>query len=387
METIICDTSAFLYWRTPPIARLLAAAPEDEPSLNDLISKRHLYELREALARTTPLGQTCLLAGPQWRKSGVRSQTIRDASLLLAPSLTVPVDVMVHSRSEQSKTTLINPRVVSAEPPLGATFALSDELLVASPALALQQLAARSSLARTLLLATELCGTFSVYRPPAPLAKELQRLIDEGRLQELGGWRPCVGKDGRLGDLWSREALTTPQELAKFARSTSWRRGRARLATAANLVVPGAASPLEARTGVLLGLSRRRGGEGHAGFSYNKRVALSPDAMALAQRSYCLCDLYYEEGIDVECQGEAFHNSEENWLSDSERAAGLGLMDITVVPVTSNVISSPRRTEALSHMISRLRDVPHRPKTARERAAEQALRREVFSDWLSLPYV
>ena len=387
METIICDTSAFLYWRTPPIARLLAAAPEGDPLLDGLISRHRLHELRDALARTTPLGRMCLQPGPQWRRSAARSQTIRDASMLLAPSVLPPVDIMVRSTSEQGKTELLRPRVVSADLPFGATIPLTDELLVASPALALQQLAARTTLARALLLASELCGTFSVYQAPPPLAQELQLLIDEGRFRELGGWRPCLGRDGRLGDLWLREPLATPEELAAFAAETSWRRGRAKLAAAADLVVPGAASPLEVRTGVLLGLSRRRGGEGHAGFSHNRRVALSPDASLLAQRDCCYCDLYYEEGIDVECQGEAFHNSEMSGLSDSERAAGLGLMGITVVPVTSDVISSPRRTEALAHMLSHLRNVPHRPKTVREHEASRALRREVFANWLSLPLV
>ena len=387
METIICDTSAFLYWRTPPIVRLLAAAPEDNSLLDSLISKQRLHELRDALVQSTPLGQLCLSAGPHWRRSATRSRTIRDASMLLAPSLNAPVDIMVRSTSEQSRTELLTPRVVSADVPFGATVSLMDELSVASPALALQQLAARTTVGRALLLASELCGTFSTYRAPSALARELQRLVDEDRFPRLGGWRPCLGKNRRLGDLWSHDALVAPEELAAFARETSWSRGREKLSKVASLVVPGAASPLEVRTGVFLGLSRRRGGEGHAGFSYNKRIALSPDAAALAQRNYCLCDLYYEEGIDVECQGEAFHNSEKNWLSDSERATGLGLMHITVVPVTSDIISRSGRMDALSRMLSHLRNRPYLPKTEREQEATRALRRDVFSDWLSLPYV
>ena len=37
MEAIVCDISAFRYWRVPPIVRLLAAGPIDDSLLQDLI--------------------------------------------------------------------------------------------------------------------------------------------------------------------------------------------------------------------------------------------------------------------------------------------------------------------------------------------------------------
>ena len=45
METIICDISAFLYWRVPPVVRLLASAADDDPLLANLVSPEELSNL------------------------------------------------------------------------------------------------------------------------------------------------------------------------------------------------------------------------------------------------------------------------------------------------------------------------------------------------------
>lgn len=198
METIICERSALKYWRIPPIVHLLTTAPEDDEVLREIIPKDRLQALREELATTTSLGQACFVDGTRWRRSAERTRAIRDACLHLSAGLTPPVDVLVKNTSEQARSAIVRPRVYSLEPPLGSMVAVTDELLVASPAFALQQLAARATLVRTVLIASELCGSFAVYEAPPALAHELQRLVDHGLLPEYGGWRPCVAKDGHL---------------------------------------------------------------------------------------------------------------------------------------------------------------------------------------------
>ena len=51
----ICDISAFQYWRTPPVVRLLASAPDDDPQLRAMVSPARLRSFRDELAETAPL--------------------------------------------------------------------------------------------------------------------------------------------------------------------------------------------------------------------------------------------------------------------------------------------------------------------------------------------
>ena len=51
METIICDISAFQYWRIPPVVRLLTEAPPDDPLLLNLVDGEELERLRRKMGR------------------------------------------------------------------------------------------------------------------------------------------------------------------------------------------------------------------------------------------------------------------------------------------------------------------------------------------------
>lgn len=149
-------------------------------------------------------------------------------------------------------------------------------------------------------------------------------------------------------------------------------------------MVPGAASPFEAQAGVILGFSRRLGGEGHAGFAHNRRIVLSREARALAQRASCYCDLYWDEGLDLECQSKLSHATGEGYLSDANRAAALELMGVTVLPATYAQLTTEERVEALSKLVAEKRGIAWRPKTEREREAGRRLRGEVLRSWDTL---
>lgn len=268
MENIICDTSALLFWRTPPLARLIVAGPEDDELLRHLFGAARLRSLRADLADCSLLrAQTRALM--TWHAHfGARTGALLDADVLLATSFAGPADVLAGSPEGRRPSEAVRPRVWG--PPLldGDAIEVAPGLIVASPELALQQVAARASLERTMMLASELYGSFSVYCPPAPLADVLQRLADDGLLPSFGGWPAAVDNDGQLTGLWSRTPLVTPASLARHAERSEAPLGRARLKEAAGLVHAGAASPFEVQTGMLVGLGRRRGGEGFADFAY-----------------------------------------------------------------------------------------------------------------------
>ena len=55
MDIIICDISAFMYWRTPPLVRLLTSAPEDDDLLRNTVEPRRLRAMRDELAEESLL--------------------------------------------------------------------------------------------------------------------------------------------------------------------------------------------------------------------------------------------------------------------------------------------------------------------------------------------
>lgn len=383
MDTVICDISALRYWRIPPIVRLLADASPCDALLQNLLSEEELRGLRSSRSELPLIRDRCS-TGPSWRAAGASSRAVRNAANVLSMGMDAPVDVLVTRRSQSRRATLVRPRLWSAGIPEQGIARVSDGLGVALPAYALLQVAARATLVQTVLLATELCGSFAVYRPPECVGAVLQGLLEAGGLPRMGGWYPCVDREGRLTELWSRPPLIGAEDLTRAAAESQCRNGRTRLLEAAKLVVPGAASPFEARTGVLLGFPRRRGGEGHAGFEHNRRIALSPEACAVARRSSCYCDLWWDEGLDLECQSLLAHGSGEGFLSDSDRAMALELMGIAVLPVTYAQLTSEVTLTALSKAVAERRGVSWAPPTPREREAAEALRREVLRGWETL---
>lgn len=392
MESILCDISAIMFWRTPPLARLIAAGPEDHALLRRLAGPSRLAELRADLAACSPLGVQASAPASWHAHYGERSRALLDAGMLLATPFDGPVDVLASDPGDRLPTLAAHPRIWRDSLAPHEVVTVAPGLRVASPALALQQVASRATLVRTVMLASELCGGFSIYQPPEPLREFLQGLADEGNLPSYGGWHAALDNDGRLTGLWMHAPLVSPDALSSQAAASGEPRGRARLAQAAALVRPGAASPFEVQTGMLLGLSRRRGGEGYEGFAHNCRVALASDAALIVHRRTCYCDIYWDgpllsgaAGLDLECQSSSHHFGVKSSASDANRATALHMMGIEVVQVTFAQIADPMTFEVFSgHLAERL-GVPHREKTEAQLRAQEELRRELFVDWATLP--
>ncbi len=385
MDTVLCGPTAYRYWRTPPIVHLLASAPEDHPALRGLVDAEELQAFRMELLAQTKFGRDC--TGPAWRNVSEHSERIREYGAFLAPFASYPVNVLVHDEKKRRSTSLIRPWLWTQELPYGATTAIVDELYVTTPAFTLLQLASRASVTRTLLLASEICGGYATYSPTTPVAIMLQKLIDRGRLRDFGGWRPSLTGTRRLTSLWSREPIADPHELTKMAAEASALRGCATLRRAAELVVPMAASPFETQAGILLGLSRRLGGAGFCGYAHNERIDLSREARLIADRAYCSCDIYWPNGLDVECQSARHHDNGTSLLSDSDRSAALELMGVRVLPLTYKQLADESRFAAFTSAVAHALGVKQRPRTAAQARAANQLRSEVMCDWDTLPDV
>lgn len=380
METIICDITAFDCWRIPPVVQMLLAGDETDSALAKLLREEQLLLLREEMSNS-PLCRLLLKPNPATRKPGSITRIIRPIVPLLAANHVGTIDVMVGQRSKCHSSSIIHPHLSSDSLPFGATSPISEYVRATSPAYTLFELSGRIGLISTLMLATELCGSFTVYKAPQPIRTALQQIARDQPFPAIGGWRPLFDSNGNLTDLWSRPALATPQDLKRISSETDSLRGAQRFRTVTELVVPGAASPFEARAGILLGLSRRRGGEGYEGFAYNKRLDLPDKAKALARRGSCICDLYWDNGLDIECQSALVHDNAASFLSDSDRTTALKHMGIDVLPITYDQIKSEKCFNALSETIARALNLRYRPKTPRQIKTSKALRSELFADW------
>ncbi len=383
MDTIICGSTAYHYWRMPPVVQLLVAGPEDDCLVRGLLGADELIALRMELAATLPLSVACA-PGPSWRNAGEDARRIREIHHLLAPAVGLPVEILVEDAKRCHRSKLVTPRLWSACLPFGSLSQISTDVCITSPAFTVLQLASRFGVVRTALLASELCGSFAVFKSPAPLARALQGLIDRGRLPELDGWRPSL-KDGRLTDLWMRPPLLEPSDLCQVAATSESRNGRATLESALGLVVPGAASPFEVQAGALLGFPKSLGGEGLAGLRFNERVPLTSEARLLCGKECCYCDIYWEDGVDVECQSAQHHDNLDSYVSDSERTAALKAMGIEVVPLTYGQLSSPDRFDAVVRLIAEIRGISLRKKTPRQLMKSAELRNELLWNWQDLP--
>ena len=384
MDTIICGASAYQFWRTPPIVLHLAAGSSDHPALRKTVAEEELIAFRQSLIEGLPLARACA-DGPSWRHAGVLQKAVREYQLVLAPSMDLPVDMLVGHERDRRSSSFVKTTLYKGALPRGAVRGIDEDLSVTSPAFTMLQLARSASLQRTVLLASELCGCYAVYHAPAPVACQLQKMIRRHRLPGVDGWRPCLTADGQLTDLWSRPPLVEPSELIDMAVQSDSLDGKKRLTRAAELVKPMAASPFETQAGALLGLPKLLGGAGLGGFTHNEKVELTPDARLLARRDCCYCDLFWPDGLDVECQSALYHNNVDGYLSDSDRAAALSLVGVDVLPLTYDQMRDPKRFSAFVHATERSLGRKHVEPSEAQEAATQKLREEIFVDWWSLP--
>ena len=384
MDITICDTTAFEYWRIPPIVSLLLAGKSDDIVLRRILRPGELEAFRAAALAELPLCGRFLQPNPSMRGSGEAAELLRPTIPLIAATHDGPVDILVSQHSACHTSTLLCPRLWNPETAACRSVQISESVGIVTPATALLQVSARTSLARTVLLASELCGSFAIYEAAPLICKWLQTIQNRTGIPALGGWKPCLDSQGHLTNLWTRPALATTKQLMATAGAHTPKKGSKRLAEAASLVVAGAASPFEVQAGVLLGFARNLGGEGHGGFTFNKKISLTRDAQLLAQRNNCYCDLYWESGLDVECQSSLVHQNEGSFLSDSDRTAALRRMGIDVLPITYGQLADDSRFDALSRTISRMLGKPHPTKSNRQKQLSAKLRHEVLTDWSSL---
>lgn len=368
MNTTLCSTSAFFFYRVPPCVWELVSGYPDI---------------------STPLGR---------RRLG------RHAAYL--DYLPLPLHELVCTRAERHSVRHVEQHLASSFAPflgIGSTTGLYGfagpigaeavevlpGLCVTSPLLTLLTLAWHMPVEQLCMAMYELCGTFSVLRLRPEHRAVLQARLDAGESLRRGGWEPVLTKRRVLTDLWRRPPLVTTDELRRFAAWTAGMRGHKRFSRAASAVLGVAASPLEVQTALRLGAPRILGGEGIGPLELNRPIRLSPSARSIASRAWCSADLCVElpgssRALVIECQSRLIHDDPDSLLSDSDRTTALQSMGYTVALVTRRQIRDPAVYRHLLAYVAGELGIRLRPKTPDLLERERRLCRSLFMDWTRL---
>ena len=351
MKDLLCDISAFRYWRLPP----------------------------QVLALCPPL--------PRPEEDRLRHDLVHNPTAAVA--LGLPLYTLVRTRNKRTCPVSIRQRLFLDELPRESVLETEHGFLVTSPLLTAFIMSRHLTDLQLLLVLAEVCGLFSVCALPAALEAELSRAIDSKSIPADFGWTCCPSEDGTASDMWRREALVLGEDLDRFCSDVCGMRYGKRFVAVSHLVPLGAASPFEVETYLLLGLPRSLGGEGFCGIELNVEVALSTSARAIVGKSRVYIDLLLsspdgERQVAIECQGKASHGRAGDGLRDADRMTALQAMGYDVLLLTHGQISDADRFRAIVKAICRMLDVEYRDKSPEEQRVETLLRSELFIDWSKL---
>lgn len=351
MKDLLCDISAFRYWRLPP----------------------------QALALCPPL--------PRPEEDRQRYGLARNPTAAVA--LGLPLHTLVGTRNKRTCPASVRQRLFLGELPRESVLETEHGFLVTSPLLTAFIMSRHLTDLQLLLVLAEMCGLFTVCALPAALEAELSRAIESGAIPATFGWARCPSEDGAASNLWRRDALVLDGDLDRFCSDVCGMRYGKRFVAVSHLVPLGAASPFEVETYLLLGLPRSLGGEGFCGIELNVEVALSASARAIVGKSRVYIDLLLsspdgERQVAIECQGKGSHGRAGDGLRDADRMTALQAMGYDVFLLTHGQISDDDRFHAIVKAVCRLLDVEYRDKSLEEQGAEALLRSELFVDWSKL---
>ena len=147
-------------------------------------------------------------------------------------------------------------------------------------------------------------------------------------------------------------------------------------------VLPNAASPMEARLGLMLSMPRRLGGYGLPPPRLNLRFDVEGEARRVSDKRFYRGDLCWEEArVALEYDdSDAAHTGSERIAADTKRRNALVYMGVTVLGVTRRQAFDFGELDKVACILAKLlgvtlrerRSVPERSDA--ERAARQALR-------------
>lgn len=252
-----------------------------------------------------------------------------------------PIDVLVSQREQRGIRDGLNVHLWSGPLLTGDDVVrIQEGLYVCSPGLCFLQHAAWLDVFGLTLLGCELTGAYA-----------LQAASSYGVAA-----RPALTSVNAMEGLLGRSAGVAGIRLAREALG---------------YVLPNAASPMEARLGLMLSMPRRLGGYGLPPPRLNLRFDVEGEARRVSDKRFYRGDLCWEEArVALEYDSDAAHTGSERIAADTKRRNALVYMGVTVLGVTRRQAFDFGELDKVACILAKLLGV-----TLRERRSDQAERR------------
>ncbi len=358
MEAIICDISAWEYWRTPPALR-------DVEIPHDIACAE----------KPDGLGLEWLSGVPRLNIRPLDA-SIRERLLTGLKGVTRPVHIMLPESSRYSSSFVVAHRVPKDLPP-SCIVDLGNNLGVLSPSYLLVKSPRKTDPIALALAMFEACEIYAV----SPINKRMSLTFDllkrEGELKENGAlnpdvkiceyydsdgrrasfldgegeqlpWSVCLPSGATTSNLWKRPPLTSLEQLTDLAIRLQGKTGNRTVTQALDLAMDGSASPLESKIALFLTADMRFGGEGWPKPRLNQRINFDSAAFKLAYQGHCVVDQLYPSTMGVvEVDGEGFHSDDLTFKKETGRRAALESMGYNVVSFTYDQVSDLEKYDSL----------------------------------------
>lgn len=389
---VICDISAWQYWRTPPVVR---EGWLDAALLDQMLSAASLD--REILKP--------LRANAREAERLIRWRLLADLK-----GLSLPVHVMVDVRESRHASEILRVHEYPRNLPADMLVDLGNGLYVMPPELSASLGMRKTDVVTMAKRMFEACGLFSIIPSNPRIQLVLNDLLSRGVLAALSSrgdgiygysdsngrrqgfldqegealpWSPTFDRTARLTDMWKRAPLTSTDAIAASLDRLEGVRGLPMARRALALARDGAASPEEVRAYLLLCSGWRVGGESWGTPDLNRRVDFTPEARLLARRSFAVADcLWMEPKVDLEVQGMAFHADDQGFLVASGRRTALESMGYTVLEINHEQMADLEKFDAMLPSMARAVGYPLQPRTGAFLQRRDKLHRALFG----LPY-
>ena len=249
------------------------------------------------------------------------------------------VEVLVPRRRQHTRTSRLETHLWTHDIPRGAFIDLGNGIYLSSPAFLFVQLASKLGEVELIMLGLELCGSYSLWRLPAP------------------SFGPSQG-DLRTEATYELSPALTAARLKSFIIRMDGERGVVRARNAAKYVLDNDASPMESAVYLLLCLPRHLGGRGLPKPLFNVKVNVTTSTTTTSRYP----DLYWPtRALDVEYQSDQDHSGDWARYRDARRQVELEAENVTVLPLTRHQVMDADEFNAFATSVRRMLGVRSRP--------------------------
>lgn len=384
---IICDISAWQYWRCPPLIRKgktpidIACAPKEQGGLG--LDRKLLTPRTNA----------------------------READLLLSTRILSDlkgIELPVHVMLDRTAPRRSNNLVTCHRPPDWLArehiIDIGNGLGVLSIPAMLETLGRRFGPFDIAGAMNELCGTYTLFHQTAQAKLLLNPLLENGTIKKLATrqtdiirffcdesgkkasfttkkgkelpWQPTLTKSATLDNLWKRPPLVTLDELEIFTSRHPRSKGSVVYETAFNLAREGLASPFETQLAMVLTAPSHLDGEELPIPSFNRKIAFTEAARKLAGGKYCVSDaVWHESRAVLEANGYDYHTDDDGFYTKSGRTSALQSLGYTVHEINYAQFKDQIQYEAIVRSICSSIGIDEQTRTKTFKERNGALRK------------